>query len=63
MNRKGKVEERKHLMLLFSEEPMQCLVSAAKNPGISGNEQHYLFKKKLVQVNFETQNCVLRSAN
>ncbi|KAK9885730.1 hypothetical protein WA026_012499 [Henosepilachna vigintioctopunctata] len=50
VNRKGKVDERKPLLLLFSEEPIQCLVSAAKNPGRVGDDQHYLFKKKLVQV-------------
>lgn len=51
MNRKGKVDERKPILLLFNNEPMQCLLTAAKNPGTLGDEQHYLFKKKLIQVN------------
>lgn len=50
MNRKGKIEERKPLLILFNDEPIQCLVSAAKNPGAILDEQHYLFKKKLAQV-------------
>ncbi|KAJ8972526.1 hypothetical protein NQ317_013841 [Molorchus minor] len=33
VNRKGKVEERKPLLILFNTEPMQCLLTAAKNPG------------------------------
>ncbi|KAL3265609.1 hypothetical protein HHI36_009813 [Cryptolaemus montrouzieri] len=61
VNRKGKIDERKPLLLLFTEEPIQCLVSAAKNPGRVGDEQHYLFKKKLVQVlgGLTTQICSL----
>ncbi|XP_044747732.1 exportin-5 [Coccinella septempunctata] len=61
VNRKGKIEERKPLLILFNEEPIQCLVSAAKNPGNAGNEQLYLFKKKLVQVlgGLTTQICSL----
>jgi exportin-5 len=61
VNRKGKVDERKPLLLLFNDEPIQCLVSAAKNPGAILDEQHYLFKKKLVQVlgGLTTQLCVL----
>ncbi|KAJ8935063.1 hypothetical protein NQ318_007161 [Aromia moschata] len=49
VNRKGKVDERKPLLILFNTEPMQCLLTAAKNPGSILDEQHYLFKKKLIQ--------------
>ncbi|XP_049825683.1 exportin-5 isoform X2 [Aethina tumida] len=50
VNRKGKVDERKPLMILFNTEPMQCLVAAAKTDGAIGDDQHYQFKKKLIQV-------------
>lgn len=61
VNRKGKIEERKSLLILFNEEPIQCIVSAAKNPGSDSDEQHYLFKKKLIQVlgGLTTQICSL----
>ncbi|KAG5876268.1 hypothetical protein JTB14_013005 [Gonioctena quinquepunctata] len=61
VNRKGKVEERKPLLLLFNTEPMQYLLTAAKNPASIGDEPHYLFKKKLIQVlgGLSTQVCTL----
>ncbi|CAH1159792.1 unnamed protein product [Phaedon cochleariae] len=61
VNRKGKVDERKPLLLLFNTEPMQCLLTAARNPGNIGDEQHYLYKKKLIQVltGLSTQLCTL----
>ncbi|XP_072394417.1 exportin-5 [Diabrotica undecimpunctata] len=61
VNRKGKVEERKPLLILFNNEPMECILNAAKNPGTIGDEQHYLFKKKLIQVmgGLTTQVCTL----
>ncbi|XP_060531637.1 exportin-5 [Cylas formicarius] len=63
MNRKGKIEERKPLLMLLSNETMQYLLTAAKNPGTTFNEQHYLFKKKLIQVfgGLTTQICTLWS--
>ncbi|KAJ8964039.1 hypothetical protein NQ314_005179 [Rhamnusium bicolor] len=59
VNRKGKVDERKPLLILFNTEPMQCLLTAAKNPGSIMDEQHYLYKKKLIQVlgGLSTQIC------
>ncbi|XP_074025850.1 exportin-5-like protein Ranbp21 isoform X2 [Leptinotarsa decemlineata] len=61
VNRKGKVEERKPILLLFNTEPMQYLLTAAKNPGSLSDEPHYLFKKKLIQVlgGLSTQVCNL----
>lgn len=50
MNRKGKLEERKPLLILFSDEAMQCIAAAAKLQATTLDEQHYLYKKKLVQV-------------
>lgn len=52
MNRKGKTDERRPLLILFNDEPIQCLVAASKNPGNTLDEQHYLFKKKLAQVSY-----------
>ncbi|CAG9856617.1 unnamed protein product [Phyllotreta striolata] len=61
VNRKGKADERKPILILFNNEPIQCLLTAAKNPGTIGDEQHYLFKKKLIQVllGLTTQVCSL----
>lgn len=50
VNRKGKIEERKPLMMLFNSETLQCLLTVAKNPGSLMDEQFYLFKKKVIQV-------------
>ncbi|XP_066245645.1 exportin-5 [Euwallacea similis] len=63
LNRKGKIEERKPLMMLFNTEALQCIVSVAKNPGSVTDEQFYLFKKKLIQVlgGLTTQLCTLYS--
>ncbi|CAH0560661.1 unnamed protein product [Brassicogethes aeneus] len=63
VNRKGKMDERKPLLILFNTEPMQCLVTAAKTIEIVDNEQNYLFKKKLIQVfgGLATQVCTLWS--
>nr|WJM99467.1 exportin 5 [Ips calligraphus] len=61
VNRKGKIEERKPLMMLFNTEALQCIVSVAKNPGSVIDDPFYLFKKKLVQVlgGLTTQLCTL----
>lgn len=63
VNRKGKIEERKPLMMLFNTEALQCIVSVAKNPGSVMDDQFYLFKKKLVQVlgGLTTQLCTVLS--
>lgn len=55
------MEERKPLLILFNDEAVQCLVSAAKNQPTAMDEQHYLFKKKLIQVltGLGTQLCML----
>lgn len=50
VTRKGKVEERKPLLILFNDEAVQCLVSASKTGVPMVEEQHHLFKKKLIQV-------------
>lgn len=62
VNRKGRVEERKPLLILFSEDAMRCMFVAA---GVAStkplDEQHYMFLKKLTQVltGLGTQLCVL----
>lgn len=38
------------MLILFNDEAIQCLVSAAKMQSGSIEEPHYLFKKKLIQV-------------
>ena len=43
------MEERKPLLILFSDEAMHYLASAAKFI-IGLDEQQYMFKKKLIQV-------------
>nr|CAI5833878.1 unnamed protein product [Callosobruchus analis] len=61
VNRKGKLEERKPLLILFNAEAMQCILAAAKTPCNVGDEQQCLFKKKLIQVlgGLTTQLCTL----
>ena len=61
VDRKGKAEDRKQLMILFTEEALRCIYGAATAapppPGPNDlYENHYLFLKKLVQVdNFDIQ--------
>lgn len=55
VNRKGKAEDRKQLMVLFSEEALKLIYTAATTPPplngpINLHENHYLFLKKLIQV-------------
>lgn len=50
VNRKGKIEERKPLLILFNDEAIQCMLAAAKFEPAAYEEQNYLFKKKLIQV-------------
>ena len=54
VNRKGKAEDRKQLMILFTEEALRCIYAAATAAPPSGPndllENHYLFLKKLIQV-------------
>lgn len=54
VNRKGKIEDRKQLMILFTEEALRCMYTAATTVPPSGPstmlENHYLFLKKLIQV-------------
>ncbi|XP_011499457.1 PREDICTED: exportin-5 [Ceratosolen solmsi marchali] len=54
VNRKGKAEDRKQLMILFTEEALRCIYAAATMLPPTGpsnlQEQHYLFLKKLTQV-------------
>ncbi|XP_011697743.1 PREDICTED: exportin-5 [Wasmannia auropunctata] len=66
VNRKGKAEDRKQLMILFSEEALRCIyTSATAPPPLAGptnfHENHYLFLKKLTQVltGMATQLCTL----
>lgn len=53
VNRKGKTEDRKQLMILFTEEALKFInIAARAAPPSLPNEQenHYLFLKKLIQV-------------
>ncbi|KAJ8676509.1 hypothetical protein QAD02_012296 [Eretmocerus hayati] len=54
LNRKGKIEDRKQLMILFVEDALRCMYTAATiTPPLSSSEvqeRHYLFLKKLAQV-------------
>ena len=53
VNRKGKAEDRKQLMILFTEEALRCIYSSATVPlpvNQSELENYYLFKKKFTQV-------------
>lgn len=58
VNRKGKAEDRKQLMILFSEQALRCIYTAATMPPTPPpehtdyHENHYLFLKKLIQVIF-----------
>lgn len=51
VSRKGKAEERRPLLILFSADAMACMFHAA---GVASekalDEKHYLFLKKLTQV-------------
>ncbi|XP_043529566.1 exportin-5 [Frieseomelitta varia] len=66
VNRKGKAEDRKQLMILFSEDALRYVYTAATaaSPVTGTNEfheNHYLFLKKLTQVltGMATQLCTL----
>ncbi|KAH0952701.1 hypothetical protein HN011_008649 [Eciton burchellii] len=66
VNRKGRAEDRKQLMILFSEEALRFIYRAATTPpSLAGptdfHENHYLFLKKLTQVliGMATQFCTL----
>lgn len=55
VNRKGKADDRRQLMILYSEEALRCIYGAVTSPVLppgSNNldENHYLFLKKLIQV-------------
>jgi len=57
VNRKGRAEDRKQLMILFSEEALRFIYRAATTPPslqqagpTDFHENHYLFLKKLTQV-------------
>ncbi|XP_076292128.1 exportin-5-like protein Ranbp21 [Lasioglossum baleicum] len=69
VNRKGKAEDRKQLMILFSEDALRYIYAAAtavppvtgSNEFINSSNNHYLFLKKLTQVltGMATQLCAL----
>lgn len=50
VNRKGKPEERKPLLILFNDDAARCILAAVQTERLNFDEQHYLFLKKLVQV-------------
>nr|XP_006811536.1 PREDICTED: exportin-5-like [Saccoglossus kowalevskii] len=51
VNRKGKVEERKPLLVLFSEDAMSLILRAAESAAAEGmDERNYVFLKHLCQV-------------
>ncbi|KAI4484620.1 hypothetical protein M0804_007186 [Polistes exclamans] len=66
VNRKGKAEDRKQLMILFSEEALRYIYGAATAPSPIANvadfhDNHYLFLKKLTLVltGMATQLCAV----
>ncbi|KAF4520177.1 hypothetical protein B566_EDAN003889 [Ephemera danica] len=51
VNRKGTVEERRPLLVLFSPDAMSCMFEAAHNAiTVTPTDSNYLFLKKLTQV-------------
>ncbi|XP_074656091.1 exportin-5-like [Tubulanus polymorphus] len=51
VERKGKPEDRKPLMILFSEDAMSTILDAARVAALAGvDEENYIFLKKLCQV-------------
>ncbi|XP_078085741.1 exportin-5 isoform X1 [Mustelus asterias] len=51
ISRKGKLEDRKPLLVLYSDAAMHCILSAAQTAHGAGLvEQHYMFLKRLCQV-------------
>ncbi|XP_078592068.1 exportin-5-like [Branchiostoma floridae x Branchiostoma japonicum] len=52
VNRRGRTEERKPLLLLFNDGAMDTILSAASSADREAlqNEQHYLFLKRLCQL-------------
>ncbi|TSP25427.1 Exportin-5 [Bagarius yarrelli] len=60
-SRKGKLEERKPLMVLFDEVAMHCILSAAQSVDVGHSEMRYTFLKRLCQVMcaLGTQLCAL----
>ncbi|KAL2306176.1 hypothetical protein Nmel_004088 [Mimus melanotis] len=51
VSRKGKLEDRKPLMVLFGDIAMHCILSAAQTADGEGLvEKHYVFLKRLCQV-------------
>ncbi|XP_013773403.1 exportin-5-like [Limulus polyphemus] len=62
VSRKGKIEERKPLLVLFEEDAMSVIFSAASAAALAPlEEQHYVFLKKLCQVltGLGSQLCLL----
>uniref|UniRef100_A0A674E2B4 Exportin-5 n=1 Tax=Salmo trutta TaxID=8032 RepID=A0A674E2B4_SALTR len=50
ISRKGKLEDRKPLMVLFDDVAMHYILSAAQPVGVGVVETHYTFLKRLCQV-------------
>ena len=66
VNRRGKVDDRKQLMFLFTEEALRCIYTAVVAQGTQVapqefTESHYLFLKKFTQVltGMATQLCTV----
>ncbi|XP_014667809.1 PREDICTED: exportin-5-like [Priapulus caudatus] len=62
VSRKGKVEDRKPLLILFSEDAMNTVLCAARSAAMKAlDEQNYLFLKRLCQVltSIGSQLCAL----
>lgn len=52
VNRKGKTDDRKQLMILFTEDALRCIYASAIAPvNQEYRDSHYFFLKKLTQVN------------
>lgn len=53
VNRKGRVEERMPLLVLFSADVMSCIFKAADAASSKSlNERHYSFLKRLTLVSY-----------
>lgn len=52
VNRKGKPDERKPLLILFNDDAARCILASVQSEHLNFDEQHYLFLKKMIQVSY-----------
>lgn len=56
VSRKGKIEERRPLLILFSEDAMRCIFQSAD----TNENKNYQFLKKLTRVSYFTELYMLQ---